>query len=157
MSETVRIGADTWQLPPNSDVNRILDLVEQALATGAVARLDLLDPATGEAVTVYVNGATTEVVAVDLGIVPRPSEIAGFMVPLRHVQVGGAKWHLPSADADDSVKNVEEALESGTVKRLDVRDPASGGSVALLLNGKAASTVTTGTGGVPRPSEIAGG
>lgn len=157
MSQTrVRVGADEWKLPPNGDVNRVVDLIEKALTAGAVARLDLLDPTTNEGVTVFVNGATTHAVAVDLGIVPRPSEIAGSMVPARHVGVGGSKWHLPAGTEADVLGRIEQALETGSVSRLDVLDPGTGGGVLVLLNGRAASTVTAETGGGPRPSEIAG-
>jgi hypothetical protein len=148
-----RVIADTheWRLPESSDATATLNQIEQALATGAVARLELLDAATGSPVTVYLNGATTHAVTVDLGAVPRPSEISGFAI-----EAGGSKWRLPAADATDTAKRIEQALDTGSVARLELLDAATGGAVTVFLNGKTASPVALDHGDGPRSGENAG-
>jgi hypothetical protein len=143
-SNRITVGASSWQLPAG-DVTGTLEQIGQSLAGGSIAQLDLLDTATGNNVTVYLNGATTETVAIDLGGVPRPSEISSSerpAAPIRRLVVGASSWLLPTGDVTSTLKEIKQALMNGTVAQLDLRDAASGDSVIVYLNGSVANTVT---------------
>jgi hypothetical protein len=157
------VGGRTWQLPAG-DVTGTLKQIQRALEAGAVTRLELGDAATGAAVTVYLNGAATDAVCVDLGAGPRPSEISGSAMPARptgpaeparHVTIGGSAWRLPPGDAAGLLKQLESALGNGSVARLELLD-AAGRAVTVYLNGRAADTVAVDLGGAQRPSGVSG-
>jgi hypothetical protein len=70
------VGGSSWKLPAG-DVTETLKELDRAVTTGSVAQLQLVDDATGNTVTVYVNGRVAGTVSIDLGGGPRPSEIFG--------------------------------------------------------------------------------
>ncbi|HET9168745.1 MAG TPA: hypothetical protein VFN97_04885 [Actinospica sp.] len=151
------IGGTAWRLP-EGDVTGTLKQIQRALEAGAATRLELGDADTGAAVTVYLNGAATDTVSVDLGGGPRPSEISGSAVtaqPERRITIGGSTWRLPAGDVTGPLKVLEGALGNGSVARLELLD-AAGRELTVYVNGRSASTVAVDLGGGPRPSEISG-
>ena len=155
------VGDAAWQLPAG-EVTGILKQIQRALEDGCVTRLELAGAETGDAVTVYLNGAATDAVVVDLGGGPRPSEISGSAMPApsppapeRHITVGGSSWRLPPGDVTDTLERIDGALGNGSVAKLELVH-ADGRTVTVYLNGRAAKTVAVDLGGGPRPSEISG-
>ena len=151
----IRIGGSDWNLREN-DVDTVAK-VKQALKSGTVARLELLDGASGGTVTVHLNGRTAESVVLDLGLAARPGEISGTDLPARRVRIGGKEWHLPKGDVAETVGRIEQALANGTVEELQLLpSPESERCVTVLLNGRTAQSVAVDLGGGPRPGEISG-
>jgi hypothetical protein len=74
MSKRIVVGQSEWTFP-EGDVAKTLELIKSAMENGTVAELDLVDAAK-EQVTVYLNGATVQTLAVSMGDAARPSEIS---------------------------------------------------------------------------------
>jgi hypothetical protein len=152
----ITIGGTEWKLPDGSETAKVLGIIEHALENGVVERLELVNSGTGGTATVYLNGRTALTVELDLGILPRPSEISGGAQSGRRLIVGGSEWKLPSGDVTGLLKQVDQSLATGTVARLQLLTQRNR-SVTVLLNGKTVETVAVDLGGGPRPSEISGG
>lgn len=71
----VIIGQSEWGID-NADVENVTAKIKAAMENGTVVELALLDSANRQ-VTVYLNGARTPSVTVDLDLGPKPTEIAG--------------------------------------------------------------------------------
>jgi hypothetical protein len=67
--------------------------------------------------------------------------------------VGQSQWAISDQDAPDVAKQVREAMETGSLVGLPLRDDA-GRNVTVLFNGKLAATAVLDLGDDPRPSEM---
>jgi hypothetical protein len=68
--------------------------------------------------------------------------------------VGQSQWGISDQEAPDVVKQVREAMETGSLVELALRDDA-GRVVKVLFNGKVAATAVLDLDDDPRPSEMA--
>ncbi len=66
------IGQDEWEI--EGDEVLVIDAIKEAMSTGSVAALQLLD-GTGAEVTVLINAKAVPTVVIDPGAGPKPSEI----------------------------------------------------------------------------------
>jgi len=74
----------------------------------------------------------------------------------KQITVDGSVWILPQEpDAADVFKQIETALENGTVARIAVLD-AKRRRVEILVNGRTVTNVVLDAGVDPRPSETSG-
>jgi len=71
----VIIGQTEWVIP-DGELVTVWSLIRTAMADGSRAELELLD-ADKRPVTVYLNGATVDMVVVDPDGDPRPTEWSG--------------------------------------------------------------------------------
>ncbi|HZN73954.1 MAG TPA: hypothetical protein VFC00_19985 [Micromonosporaceae bacterium] len=71
----VIIGQAEWGIG-DSEADAVAADIGEAMRSGTVAALQLLDGAS-RPVTVYLNGGAAAVVVVDLDTEPKPSEISG--------------------------------------------------------------------------------
>lgn len=147
----IAIGSSQWRFP-DGDVTDTVKQIKQALATGAVAEVELVDSTTGRTVLVYLNGAAAHTVELDLGGAPRPSEISGSA---KRLTIGASEWKLPGGDVTGTVDKIKQALTNRTIADVQLVNAANR-SVNVLLNGGAVDTVAVDLGGGPRPSEISG-
>ncbi|HEX8096221.1 hypothetical protein [Jatrophihabitans sp.] len=69
------IGQQQWGIA-DADAEDVVKAVENAMLNGTAVKLPLLDGVTGHSVRVYLNGAATSGVEVDLLKGPRPSEMS---------------------------------------------------------------------------------
>lgn len=69
------IGQQQWGIL-DEDAIKVADGVREAMLTRSQVEFQLLDPIEEHAVTVYLNGAATASVEVDLLKGPRPSEMS---------------------------------------------------------------------------------
>jgi len=69
------IGRHQWGIA-DADADQVASLVRDAMTNGTRAALPLYDRSGGHAVTVYLNGAATSVVEIDLLKGPRPTEMS---------------------------------------------------------------------------------
>jgi hypothetical protein len=74
MTKRLIIGAQEWGIA-DADAEGVARLVREAMTGGTPAELTLYDAA-GEAVTVFLNGAVTSTVVLDLNSGPRPSQMS---------------------------------------------------------------------------------
>lgn len=68
--------------------------------------------------------------------------------------VGQSQWDISDRDAPDVVKQVRDAMETGSLVDLSLRDDA-GRNVTVLFNGRLAATAVLDLEDDPRPSEMA--
>ena len=73
-AQTITVGQSQWTFP-DGDVAATLGQIETALQDGSLAELSLID-GDKRPVTVYLNGKAAEMVVIDLGGSPRPTEIS---------------------------------------------------------------------------------
>lgn len=74
MTKKLIIGTREWGIA-DADAEGIARLVRDAMTNGTRVELSLYDPA-GHAVTVFLNGAVTSSVVLDLNKGPRPSQMS---------------------------------------------------------------------------------
>lgn len=74
MTKKLIIGAQAWGIA-DRDAEGVARLVRQAMTEGTTVELPLADAA-GNAVTVFLNGAATSSVVLDLNEGPRPSQMS---------------------------------------------------------------------------------
>jgi hypothetical protein len=74
MTKKLIIGQQQWGIA-DADADGVVRLVRDAMTNGTKVELSLYDPA-GHAVTVFLNGAATSSVVVDLTQGPRPSQMS---------------------------------------------------------------------------------
>ncbi|GID32016.1 hypothetical protein [Paractinoplanes brasiliensis] len=74
MTKKLIIGAQEWGIA-DADAEGVARLVRDAMLNGARVELTLYDAA-GEAVSVFLNGAATPTVVLDLNSGPRPSQMS---------------------------------------------------------------------------------
>ena len=68
--------------------------------------------------------------------------------------VGQDRWSIPADNVEDVAKQVQQAMEEGTVAQLGLLDTA-GRPVKVWFNGRVAATAVLDIGEDPRPSEFA--
>jgi len=74
MTKKLIIGQQQWGIA-DEDADGVVRLVRDAMTNGGKVELSVYDPA-GHAVTVFLNGATTSSVVIDLNEGPRPSQMS---------------------------------------------------------------------------------
>jgi hypothetical protein len=74
MTKKLTIGTQEWGIA-DADVEGVARLVRDAMTNGTSVELTLYDPS-GDAVTVFLNGAVTSSVVLDLNSGPRPSQMS---------------------------------------------------------------------------------
>jgi|tagenome__1003787_1003787.scaffolds.fasta_scaffold20109889_2 hypothetical protein len=74
MTKKLVLGASQWGIA-DEDAEGIARLVHEAMTSGTTVELSLYDPS-GHAVTVFLNGAVTSAVVLDLNEGPRPSQMS---------------------------------------------------------------------------------
>jgi hypothetical protein len=74
MTKKLVIGAQEWGIA-DEDAEGIARLVRDAMTDRTTVELALYDPA-GHGVTVFLNGAVTPTVVLDLNTGPRPSQMS---------------------------------------------------------------------------------
>jgi hypothetical protein len=74
MTKKLIIGTQEWGIA-DTDAEGTVRLIRDAMINGTSVELALYDPA-GDAVTVFLNGAVTSSVALDLNSGPRPSQMS---------------------------------------------------------------------------------
>ena len=74
MTKRLIIGAQEWGIA-DADAEGVARLVRDAMTNGTSVELTVYDAA-GDAVTVFLNGAVTSMVVLDLNTGPRPSQMS---------------------------------------------------------------------------------
>ncbi|RSM64714.1 hypothetical protein DMB66_18885 [Actinoplanes sp. ATCC 53533] len=77
MTKKLIIGTQEWGIA-DADAEGVARLVRDAMTNGTSVELTLHDPAgdAGDTVTVFLNGAVTSSVVLDLNSGPRPSQMS---------------------------------------------------------------------------------
>ena len=73
----------------------------------------------------------------------------------KRIIVGKSAWGVSDEDAADLLKQIESALQEGTVLRLSLTD-GENRPVTVFINGRTVETVAVDLDEGPRPSEISG-
>jgi hypothetical protein len=69
------VGTRQWGIA-DADAEQVAGLVQDAMTNGTRVALPLLDGTKEHSVTVYLDGAATSVVEIDLLMGPRPTEMS---------------------------------------------------------------------------------